>query len=448
MNPISKFHFRQILNYWHHIKLRIRIEIIILFIIFFTFFTDKFVYFFDHLLGQPNTSPLGLSILVLHLLMLIVVFSAPFIYFNLLPKQKGLENLSLYPLTKTNALNTVLIYFLKYQILIILITTPVLTALTLSTGYFMSLYILFFLLSFLFHSALLVLILASKYLSRSKILYRYFLFFFTYYASFAFIYGITHFYFYFSTLVIFCGWIVLLKSWKGNWQSWDQRLNSFRYLAQKSTQSKSKLTYTQNPSIVPKTIKPLFLKEILSHLRNKNYIRLKIFSFFIYLIILILIDIFYREYYSGAVPLMTILLIWEHYSHQFNEKYVTRESQLFIKVLPIKFYQYSLAKFLSEFLYIVLIMMVVTILTLIHGLSFDKILNLLGIIMLFSIFVLYIIILIRVIFYDNPRAAGYAYHLLIIFTMVMSFQFYLVGPIITFFIIIYLHFKSYRQFVR
>ena len=70
------------------------------------------------------------------------------------------------------------------------------------------------------------------------------------------------------------------------------------------------------------------------------------------------------------------------------------------------------------------------------------------IITLFSIFVLYIITLIRVIFYDNPRAAGYAYHILIIFTVVMTIQFYFVGPIITLFIIIYLHFKSYHQFVR
>ena len=32
MNPLLKFHIRQLLNYWHHLKVRIRIEIIILFV--------------------------------------------------------------------------------------------------------------------------------------------------------------------------------------------------------------------------------------------------------------------------------------------------------------------------------------------------------------------------------------------------------------------------------
>jgi amino acid transporter len=240
----------------------------------------------------------------------------------------------------------------------------------------------------------------------------------------------------------------LIKSWNRRWQSWDHLLNKLRPVFQKSTQSKSKLTYFKFPLIIPKTIRPLFIKEILSHIRNKNYIRLKIISFLVYIAILIFIDFYYLEYYASAISLLTILLIWEHYSHQFNEKYVTEESKLFIKVLPIKFYQYSLSKFLSEFLYIIIILLVVLFSTLIHGISSDKILNVLGIITLFSLFVLYIITLIRVIFYDNPRAAGYAYHFLIIFTAIMNFQFYLVGPIITLFIIIYLHFKSQRQFAR
>jgi hypothetical protein len=73
---------------------------------------------------------------------------------------------------------------------------------------------------------------------------------------------------------------------------------------------------------------------------------------------------------------------------------------------------------------------------------------LLGIISLFSIFILYIITIIRIIFFDNPRFAGYAYHFLIIFTLVMIFNFYLVGPLITLLLIIYLNYISYRQFQK
>ena len=142
------------------------------------------------------------------------------------------------------------------------------------------------------------------------------------------------------------------------------------------------------------------------------------------------------------------MLIWEHYSHQFNDKYVTKESSYLIKVMPVKFYQYCLSKILGEFIYILLILIVVLIATIIHGVSLQHIFIILLIISLFSLFVLYTITLIHVIFYDNPRTSGYAYHFLVIFTLVMNFQYYLVGPLMTLFMLIYLHFKSYRQFVR
>ncbi|MEE9118459.1 MAG: hypothetical protein V3U02_07685, partial [Calditrichia bacterium] len=116
MNAILKYHVLQIFNYWDHLKFRIRAEIIILFVIFYSFFTDKLVFYFNQILDQQDTSLTGLSTIVLHLLMLIVILSTPFIYFNLFPRQKGLTNLSLYPLKKSEALTALMIYFVKYQI--------------------------------------------------------------------------------------------------------------------------------------------------------------------------------------------------------------------------------------------------------------------------------------------------------------------------------------------
>ena len=448
MNTILKYHFRQIINYWRHLKFRIQVEAIILIVIFYSYFAGKFVQYFDQLLIQQDVSPMGLSLFILHGFFLVVAVLTPFIYFNLFPKQSGLINLSLYAFTKYSALILLLIYFIKYQIMIILIATPIFTALTISTGPFILVYILMFAGSSLFLSSTMILVLVSKNQSRIIIFFYYYLFFFLYFASFAIVYTFTQYYFYYCNLVILSGWIVSIKSWNREWQSWDHLLNKVRPVFQKSSQSKSKLTYYNFPNILPKTIQPLLIKEILSHSRNKNYIRLKIISFLFYIAILIFIDLYYIDYYASGISLMTILLIWEHYSHQFNEKYVAKESKLLIKVLPIKFYQYSLSKFLSEFLYIILVLLFVLFSTLIHGISPEKIMNVLSIISLFSLFVLYIMTLIRIIFYDNPRAAGYAYHFLIIFTVIMNLQFYLVGPIITLFIIIYLHIKSQRQFAR
>jgi hypothetical protein len=448
MNAILKYHLRQFSNYWHHLKFRIRAEAIILFIIFYIFFTDKLVFYFNQILAKPGTTQIGLATFVLHLLLMIIFISTPFIYFNLFPKQKGLTYLSLYPLKKSETLTLQLLYFIKYQLLIVLIATPILTALALSTGPLIVFYALFLFGSSLALSSIMVLVLAAVNKIHLKTLLQYFLFCTLYVIFFAFIYWMTDLYHY-IIIVFICGsWIQMIKLWNKNWQTWDQIVNKFRPVAQKSSQKLSKISYFNFPFIFSKTLKPFFVKEILSHLRNKNYMRLKIISLVIYLVILLLIDIFYHEYYTSVISVLTILLIWEHYSHQFNEKYVIKESRFFIKVLPIKYYQYSLSKFFSEFLYIVLILIVVFFLTLLHDIELIKILNILGIIMIFSIFVLYIITLIRVIFYDNPRTAGYAYHFLIIFTMVMIYNFYLVGPIITLFIILYIQLISYRQFTR
>jgi len=448
MNAILKYHLRQFSNYWHHLKFRIRAEIIILFFIFYTFFTDKLVLYFNQILDQPETSPIGLATFVLHILLVIIFVSTPFIYFNLFPKQKGLTNLSLYPLKKSETLTLQLIYFLKYQLLIIFIATPILTALTLSTGPLMLFYLVYLGGSSIVLSSILVLVLASIFTTRIKALLQYFFYFSLYMIVFALLYWKVDLYSYFIILIVSIAWVLLLKLWNKKWQTWDQILNHYRPVAQKYSQTLSKITYFNFPFTFSNSLRPFLIKELLSHLRNKNYIRLKIISLFIYLMILIFVDFFYYQYYSSAISILTILLIWEHYSHQFNEKYVMKESRFFIQVLPVKYYQYSLSKFLSEFLYIVLILLFVFFLTILHDIEIFKILNILGIVTLFSIFVLYIITLIRVIFYDNPRMAGYAYHFLIIFTLVMIFNFHLVGPIITFFIIFYIQFISYRQFNR
>jgi len=448
MNAILKYHLRQLLNYWYHLRFRIRVELIILFLIFFTFFTDKLTRYFTQLLAQPDTSPIGLTTLLLHFLLVIIFITTPFIYFNLFPKQKGLSTLSLFPLKKSETLTLQLVYFFKYHVLIFLISLPILTALVLSAGLQYILYIVFFSFSSLILSTILVLFLARKYHLRIQVLFRYYLFLILYILFFAVMYWFTNLYFYTMILVILAALTIAIKVWEKHSEDWDQILNRYRAVAQKSSQALSKLTYFNFPRLIPKSFSPLLIKEFLSHIRNKNYIRLKIFSLAVYLSLLILIGTFYFEYYTSAISILTILLIWEHYSHQFNEKYVLKESRFYIRVLPITYIQYSLSKFLSEFLYIIIVLILILILTLLHGIELIRIVNVLGIVTLFSVFVLYLITMIRVLFYDNPRMAGYAYHFLIIFSMVMIFNFYLVGPIITIFVILYIQFISYRQFTK
>ena len=67
---------------------------------------------------------------------------------------------------------------------------------------------------------------------------------------------------------------------------------------------------------------------------------------------------------------------------------------------------------------------------------------------LFSAILLFIIINIRLLYLENARTAGYAYHSLVIFSILMIGNFYLVGPLVIFGLLIYLSWLSYRQFVN
>jgi hypothetical protein len=244
------------------------------------------------------------------------------------------------------------------------------------------------------------------------------------------------------------GWFLLIKYWQLNWRRWDWVLRQYQLPSSKNGYWFAKLNYFNFPSLVPASIRPLFVKEILAHIRNPHYMRLKLISLILYIISIGVAEIYLSENYDILILILTLFLIWEHYSHQFNEKYVSKEPINFFKALPFKYYQYSLAKFFSESLYILIIIIICMTAAFLHGLSPTKILNLLVIITVFAFFILYLITIIRIIFYDNPRFAGYAYHFLVIFTFVMSWNFYLVGPFITLMIILYLHFWSYRIFVK
>jgi hypothetical protein len=201
--------------------------------------------------------------------------------------------------------------------------------------------------------------------------------------------------------------------------------------------------------IVPAKIYPLFAKEILAQIRNKHYIRLKIISLLIFCLILLFLNSSrFQDTYFNLVSLTTFVFIWVHSSHQFNEKYVLREPVFFIKTLPFRFYQYWLAKFLSEFLYILVFICLLLIFLTIHDAAINDIFSLLVGVIIFAFFILSIITLFKILFYDNPRFAGYAYHFLVIFSVIMIINYYLVGPIITIAILIYLTITSYRHFVK
>ncbi len=267
-----------------------------------------------------------------------------------------------------------------------------------------------------------------------------------YFAGYFYLYWNTGLAVYYDLLIVAALSFILRHIWRFHWHTWDQIIQRFSSLLEQSEKELTGIHYSNLSFIRPKAIRPLYIKDFLSQFRNKHYIRLKIVSLLLLISALLIVEIFFEESFLPALSILSLILIWEHYSHQFNEKYSGREPRYFYKVLPIRFYQVILAKFMSEFLYILIITLILFVFLAIHQISLLNIFIFTGMVLIISAFILYLMILVRTLFYDNPRFAGYAYHLMLIFTIVMIINFHLVGPIVTIGILIYLNIKSYRQF--
>ena len=82
----------------------------------------------------------------------------------------------------------------------------------------------------------------------------------------------------------------------------------------------------------------------------------------------------------------------------------------------------------------------------ISGFNLNEQLNMVLLMLPFSMLVLSIMLNFQIMFYDDPRLAGYAYHFTIIFLLIMTINFRLVGPLISIILLTFYFYKSYRYF--
>ena len=146
------------------------------------------------------------------------------------------------------------------------------------------------------------------------------------------------------------------------------------------------------------------------------------------------------------MTLLTGLVIWLHYSNYFNEKYVQPEPDWYFHTIPFRFRHLWLSKFLVEFIFIIIILISFWIMLSISGFNLNEQLNMILLMLPFSIVVLSIMLNFQIMFYDDPRLAGYAYHFTIIFLLIMTINYRLVGPLISVILLTFYFYKSYRYF--
>jgi hypothetical protein len=443
---ILKYHIRQLFNYWKYLPFRIKVEIIFLLSIFYIYATEKLVYYFRSSLGQPGITPLYLESFVQQVLLLPMLIVTPFVYFNLLPRQKNIQLLRLLPFNSGQSAAVLIVYFWKYELLFFILILPVSTALGITSGLGPAL--LLIIMTFILPAVTLLCLhlLATFFLSRYKVLFIYLTLVALYYLIFI-ILSNTGYYIPYPPVVLIFLFLLIYRFWHKYWEKWDLILDHYRCAEKKQIFPSVAINYANLARYIPLTLRPLFIREILLQIRNRKYLHLKLLTFIFFLGGLALVQNYAAENFRPLAALLVIILIWWHYSSQFNDKYVQPESKFFLKTLPLSYKQFVLSKFLSELIYILVLTSLLFAAFLLHGDGWQATSISTLSMFLVSVFILFTTIIIKTLFYDKPRLAGYAYHFMVLFCLIMIVNFYLVGPLISLCVLLYFTYKSYQAFI-
>jgi len=447
MPVLARLFKRQLFHYLKRLDLRLQIELVILFIIFIVFFTEKSIELLKLLLQKPGTSPIGITVFIEHIFFIPLTLTTPFIYTHLLPRQRIILALRLQPLGSMDVFMLMFLNYLKYETLVFILLLPLFGAIIFSLNILYLLHLIFIIFCILFILFTLMHVLAHKEHNKRILSYGvYFTTIFIYFILFYFIYTTSGFYLIFQAGVMLTALIIFGIYWVQVWKYWDHDLYRIKVTSHKHVSSQSYRNWYRIIPFASSTFYALTIKEILGYIRNSHFLRLKFTGIAIYLIILIVAQ--QAENYIAATSFVTIIYLWIHYTHQFNDKYVLPESAFFLKTFPFRYIQIWVAKFATEILFLLPIFIILISTLLISGLTFINTLYVFSTAFIFALFISATIISVKLLFFDNPRKAGYAYNFMVVFSLVMIYNFYLVGPVIILFTLSYLCFLSYRQFAR
>ena len=209
---------------------------------------------------------------------------------------------------------------------------------------------------------------------------------------------------------------------------------------------KSGFSFSAIPNFLPARMQMLFNSYFLSTWRSPRYRRLKIMTVLIYLFVLYLITLYVSEAVDMILTIAGMALIYLHYSNYFNRKYVLPEPEWYFLTLPNRFWHIWISKFLSESLYIFLILICHWLFLAAWGADPWAQFNLLAILVFFGLFTVSTVLNFQILFYDDPRLGGYAYHFLIIFAAVLTYNYRFVGPLTALFLLGLNFYRSYKQY--
>jgi len=141
-----------------------------------------------------------------------------------------------------------------------------------------------------------------------------------------------------------------------------------------------------------------------------------------------------------------VIFFWLHYSHFFNPKYYYSDPLYFRQTHPLTFRMVWTTRLVNE-LFPGLILWIFYCLPMLVTLPFAEIWQPASALFLIIMLIVLLMLNFRLMFYDNPRLAGIAYHFSILFLAIIVINDLLVGPAIALGLNVYFFMRN-RQYFR
>ena len=433
---------KQLVNFWKTLEIRYKLELLTLLIIVFAVINSKLSSVIQSWI-ENGASYSGTTLLISNLFSLLICVNLLAIITWILPNQNGLKNFLSKPLNNIDTVKIISFYCTKYLSYLVILLIPLQSAITTILGLKYALFSLFIILGLTF-SFLMILIFLRTYLKRkSMFLSMGMLAIVSYYAGFSFFYLSSIFLIEFQIILI--SMLTMITTYILIYDRKNIDLEKFSPFQLKTYHKKSfKKNEYKLPEIFKYSTQALFEKEFFSLWRNSKYKRLKIYTFLLFLFLIILAGFYIKEYVEIWIPVITCIFIWMHFSSRFNEKYSYSEPDWLILTVPIKFKNLFIAKYFNEVFALAFFLVIPNLFLLFYDIEIKNLIKPIIYLVLFAHFVLFSMINFQIMFYNNARLAQYAFHFSVLFFGIMIINYPLVGPIVTIGLMAFFFYKNIR----
>ena len=435
MKSVLKILLKQPWHLWRQFPLITRLQHLFLALVLYAYAVRQLHRFFVKL---ATASPLEITHIVFAAISVVILYllgSSPFVFRRLLPREKTLQTLQLLPLSKAQALAVAFYYVHKLWLILWIVIMAFASALI----WVKPIWGVIFLLSIILWD-LAVFVASFRYFGSHPSAPAYYLSG----LGIVFILGVFSFVFWSRPALLGAGTgllgfgFLLAQLFRLQSQSLCEEQTFFlRFKAFKQPK-----TYIAKKMAGP--FRALFLKDYLGMQRNRRYLKSQGLLWFVLVISGLIV---FHAFPQKAVEIFTLilgLLVWYHYGSFFSNRFAQEEPEWFFRLTPIPFVRFVLARFLAEFIFAAVMLFSYALVLWGMGISPDTYWQLLLFLTLLSTIALLTMIAFQIIFFDNRRAAGYAYHFSLLFFTIMSLNYYFVGPLLTVTFLSVYFYKSYR----